>query len=234
MRRYGILIVAVLVAAVCGRLGFWQLARLDDRKTQNSAREARLALDRVQLDGEALLDSTHAFRRASARGSFDFVREVVVVGRSLRGVPGVYLVTPLRLPDGSGLLVERGWVPSPDGRSVDLPSYREPRDAMVHGILLHIPPDDWIATPTEATWPRYLRRADPEALAVLYPYPLHGVVLRRSVEPDAMPAGLRQIPGPELSSGPHLSYAIQWFAFGAIALIGSVTLVVRENRPPSY
>jgi len=40
--------------------------------------------------------------------------------------------------------------------------------------------------------------------------------------------GLTPIPLPELDEGPHLSYAIQWFTFSALAVIGWV-LVVRKT-----
>ena len=35
-------------------------------------------------------------------------------------------------------------------------------------------------------------------------------------------------PLPEPTDGPHLSYAIQWFAFATIAAIGYVVLLRRE------
>ena len=39
-------------------------------------------------------------------------------------------------------------------------------------------------------------------------------------------------PLPELSEGPHLSYAIQWFTFAVIAVAGFVVLALREGRDP--
>jgi cytochrome oxidase assembly protein ShyY1 len=38
------------------------------------------------------------------------------------------------------------------------------------------------------------------------------------------------VPLPELSEGPHLSYAIQWFSFAVVALVGSAILVRRDRR----
>jgi cytochrome oxidase assembly protein ShyY1 len=35
---------------------------------------------------------------------------------------------------------------------------------------------------------------------------------------------------PPLDEGPHLSYAIQWFAFAAIALIGAGAVAIRRER----
>ena len=41
------------------------------------------------------------------------------------------------------------------------------------------------------------------------------------------------IPPEELSEGPHLSYAIQWFTFATIAVVGAVVLLRRERRGPT-
>jgi hypothetical protein len=38
------------------------------------------------------------------------------------------------------------------------------------------------------------------------------------------------VPLPELSEGPHLSYAIQWFSFACVALIGWGVLIRKEAR----
>jgi cytochrome oxidase assembly protein ShyY1 len=47
----------------------------------------------------------------------------------------------------------------------------------------------------------------------------------------AQPNGLpRPAPLPELTEGPHLSYALQWFAFATIAIVGLVVLVRRDLR----
>jgi cytochrome oxidase assembly protein ShyY1 len=39
---------------------------------------------------------------------------------------------------------------------------------------------------------------------------------------------LAPIPLPELGDGPHLSYAVQWFLFAAVAAVGYVLLLRRE------
>jgi surfeit locus 1 family protein len=225
VKRFGLVVVALVAAVVCIRLGIWQLHRLGERRAINSERAERLAIPVVEFDGQGALGAALAFRRAVAEGEFDFARELVVVGRSIRGVPGVHLVTPLRLSDGSALLVERGWVPSPDGRSVDLRSYREPSAARVTGLLLDRGAPNGAPVWSDSAWPRYLRRATPESVRSAYPYPLLDLVLRRAEVNDSLPHGLRLIPLPELSDGPHLSYAVQWFAFATIAVFGSAALL---------
>jgi len=225
--RFAVLVLGVLAAAVCTRLGFWQLDRLGQRRALNVRIAARLAEPPVDLTALATSAGPAGedldYRRIRVAGLFDFEREVIVVARTLRGVPGVHVVTPLLLPDGDAVLVERGWAPSPDSRSVDLAGLREPPDADVTGVLLVSRGGG--ATAAEG-WPVRVRAVDPGSLAPRYPYRLLPLLVRRG---ESAGAPFPPVPLPELTAGPHLSYAVQWFAFGVIALVGSVVLA----RSPS-
>src|SRR5688572_18165973 len=99
MPRYSVFLVSVPVAAVCAGLGVWQLSRLGERRAHN-----------VEM-GAAMAERT-------VTGRFDYGRQVVVVARVIRGSPAVIIVTPLILADSTAVLVERGWLPSPDARTV--------------------------------------------------------------------------------------------------------------------
>src|SRR6185503_12619800 len=78
-------------------------------------------------------------RRVRAAGSYDPAGEVVLRGRADQGRPGVHLVTPLVVPGVSrALLVNRGWVPSPDAATVDPRAWAEPGARTVEGILMEI------------------------------------------------------------------------------------------------
>jgi surfeit locus 1 family protein len=139
-----------------------------------------------------------------ARGVYDFSAERTWPGRSFDGTPGVALITPLRLGDGSAVLVDRGWVPSPDAFHVDHGLYREPDTAQVTGLAL-IPP-------------RGRGDVTPEGF-------LPFVV---QVDMPGPPGGLpRRWPPPAFDNGPHLSYAVQWFSFALIALVGTAALIRR-------
>ncbi len=224
VRPLTVLVVALITAAVCIRLGIWQLDRLEQRRTRNALLEERRAMPPVELGRYPVHDSLR-FRRAEARGTFDFQRQIVVMARSQSGVPGVNVVTPLLLDDASAVLVERGWVPSPDARSVDLEALAEPDTSWVVGLLIAVEePSD----PGDG-WPLYVRYANPPALQARYPYALVPFVLRRLEKAAAAPLGLREIPILQLTNGPHLSYAVQWFSFAVIAIVGSL-LFVRSSR----
>ncbi|MFN2571445.1 MAG: SURF1 family protein [Gemmatimonadales bacterium] len=198
-------LAAILVAAGCVRLGIWQLDRLAQRKGRNAVLAARLALPPLELRRGVTADSARQ-RRVLARGVYDFGAERSWPGRSFEGTPGVALITPLRLADGAAVLVDRGWVPSPDAFHVDHAAYREPDTASVTGIAL-VPP-------------RGRGDVDPSGL-------LPVVVQLTSASP---PAGLpRRWPLPAFDNGPHLSYAIQWFSFAVIALVGTFVMI-RKDR----
>src|SRR2546422_1051372 len=137
--------------------------------------------------------------------------------RTYEGVPGVALVTPLRLADGSAVFVDRGWAPSPDAAHVDEQAYQEPDTADVLGLGFPAP--------------RGRGDVDPARLEDSLPYPVLPFILQQfpqlpssTVLYRPLPPGLMRWPAPALDDGPHLSYAIQWFSFAVIILGGSVAL----------
>ena len=63
-------------------------------------------------------------------------RARAVTSRARNGSPGVNLVTPMRVAGSDTLvLVNRGWVYSPDGASVRVEDWREPDTATVTGYV---------------------------------------------------------------------------------------------------
>ena len=200
-------VVAILVATVCVLLGRWQLNRLTQRRARNSVLATRLALPPLTVRRDIGADSARQ-RRVVAHGVYDFSAERAWPGRSFQGTPGVALITPLRLADGSVVLVDRGWVPSPDAFHVDHALYREPDTATVTGIAL-IPPRG---------------RGDVD-LAGFLPF----VIQLETPEPPPNRGLPRRWPPPAFDDGPHLSYAIQWFSFALIALVGTAVLI-RKGR----
>ena len=218
MRRYGIVILGAAAAAVCIRLGFWQGSRLRQRMTP---------LDLARVTGAA--DSL-GYRAATVRGTFDFARQIVVTNRVGDEVTAGYIVTPLRYAGGA-VLVERGWTPSADGYRAPLEALGEPDTATVTGILIEEPRG---AGPDSTGWPLHVRRDDPTTLAERLPYPAFPLVLRRTHPARALPNGLLRVAAPVLDNGPHLSYAIQWFSFAAIAIVGPLILLWNERRKRAY
>ncbi|HSJ75039.1 MAG TPA: SURF1 family protein, partial [Gemmatimonadales bacterium] len=205
----------LLVAAVCARLGIWQVHRLRERRAANTLAQAGRAAPAVQVDSFGL-DSSLINRRVVVRGKYDHDHDVVLRGRGYSGVPGVEIVSPLLQQSGMAVLVNRGFVPTPDAVTVDRSTVEEPGPVTVQGIAL--PFDSAGGAPlrrgNDTTWARLDRRA----ISQWVPYRIEPLYVRQM--PDStLPRFPRRLDPPPLDDGPHLSYAMQWFAFSIIALV---------------
>lgn len=216
-------VLAVALAALFVRLGFWQLDRLEQRRAVNRRVEAQFALPPVPIES---VHGDTSFRRAFVTGAADLDREVLHVGRSRNGSPGVHILTPMRRPGSdTAVLVNRGWVYAPDAATTDPSRWREDRDSW-SGFVMPLSADSARGTPPTG---RRVRALNAEALQPLFPYPIAPVIL--VAEDSASPDAPVRLARPALDDGPHLSYAIQWFCFAAIALVGSAIVVRRMTQP---
>jgi len=80
---------------------------------------------------------------------------------------------------------------------------------------------------------RLLTVTEPDAATIApeLPAPVLPLVAQLQTQDPSQAGDLpRVVPPPELSEGPHFSYAIQWFTFATIALVGYGLLVRREVK----
>jgi surfeit locus 1 family protein len=219
--------IAVGFAALCISLGFWQLRRLAERKRQNTFLLSRRVAPPVDLD-QLPPDTTLAhFRRVHVAGAPDYSHEIILTLRGRDGSPGVNILTPLRrLNNDTAVLLNRGWVYAPDGITVDTKKWREADTIRGEGFVEVFPTKGPFDAPNPAR-PRSFRRLDRQALVKIFPYPIanyYVVMTDSSSRPDVPP---RVEPAP-LDEGPHRSYAIQWFSFATISIIGLVIFLRRS------
>lgn len=212
--------LAVALGAMFVRLGFWQLDRRTERRAANAVIAARLAQPEVAYT-TLRLDSAAVYRRAVVRGVPDTAWEFWISGRSRNGSPGVHIMTPVRVPrTDTAVLVNRGWVYAPDAATADLAAWRERRQEF-HGFVMQLS----ATTAAPGVKGRALRRLSSNGARHMLPYPVH---TRYLVSQDSAARGSpARLPLPALDDGPHLSYAIQWFCFAAIALGGAAIVGLR-------
>ncbi len=226
--------------AMCVRLGFWQLDRLEGRRARNAVAQAGMRQAPRPVDSALVAEMRRdpdrlAYRRVVARGRYLPAAEIVLRGRVEGGRPGVHLATPLLLEEGSVLLVNRGWVPAADAVT---PAERPAPPAgtvAVEGILQEVPiTQDRGGRSISARGDTAYRRLDRgEAKArlgrrVLPMYlQLQGDTARAA---RSLPVA---VPPPPLDEGPHLGYAIQWFSFALIGVVGLFVLLRRRGAAPS-
>jgi cytochrome oxidase assembly protein ShyY1 len=228
-RRIWIVALAAVVAVTCVALGLWQLRRLEDRRARNAAIERGLDADPILLTtavGRGEPPPPYSAVRASGR--FDPAHEVLVYGRALDGEPGHWVVTPLVFDDGSGVLVVRGWVPF-RYQSAPVDDAAPPEgEFTIRGFSL---PDEGGSGVPDAAG--VTGRLGVRAIRSTLPYPVHPSPIQLTAQAVPQPGELPvPIGPPELSEGPHLSYAIQWFSFAAIAIGGAAVLLRRDRRDP--
>jgi len=232
-------LLVLLAAAVMVRLGVWQLARLEQRRAFNARVLAQINQPPLILQGEALDMDLPAmeYRAVVVRGTYDFAHQVALRNQVWDNQPGVRLLTPLHI-EGSQryVLVDRGWVPMVDSTVLDWSPYDEPGVVEVQGVIRagRSKPDfghraDPVPAPGQAPL-RLWFFANVEAMAAQMPYPLLPVYIQQA--PEANHSGLpyRSLPQLDLSEGPHQSYAIQWFSFAVVLLLGYPLFVYRQER----
>jgi cytochrome oxidase assembly protein ShyY1 len=228
--RWTLLVVFVaFLGTVFVNLGDWQLDRLRQRKERNAAtiaNESAPIRPADQIFTRPITDADE-WQRVEARGTFDANHQFVVRYRDNGNANGYEVVTPLRMATGT-LLVDRGFVATPRGTQIPAAAPAPPSGDVV--VLGHVRRNEQgrrsAITPVDGQ----MRLINSDAIATTLPYPvLNGYVSALSVEPPQI-GDLQPIPVPELSEGPHLSYAVQWFVFTAFAVAGIVVFVRSDLR----
>jgi surfeit locus 1 family protein len=226
LRKWILAVLAVSFAALSISLGFWQLRRLSARRASNALLVARRGAAEIPVDSLPADTSIAHFRRVRLRGEYDYANELILTLRGRDGSPGVNIITPVRRPGtDTAVLVNRGWVYAPDGITIDEAKWREGDSVDANGFVETFPTQGPFDPPNPAR-PRSMRRLNRPALAQLFPYPLanYYVVVTDSARMPTAPPRVEPAP---LDEGPHRNYAIQWFSFAAISIIGMVIFLRR-------
>lgn len=228
----------VLIALVFARLGIWQLDRLAQRRAINTAIQSRMAEPPAALTPELAQASGQEYRRVALRGTYDASQELVLRNRTLEGAPGVHVLTPLRYagPDGAPLavLVDRGWLPLSQSGAEQRQAYAAPAgEVQLLGQIRRSQedfggPDDPPFTAERLRLDAWFH-VDIPRIGQQTGYPLLPVFVEQLPAPGD-PALPKPDPLADLGEGPHLGYAIQWFAFALIALVGYGAFSYQQAR----
>lgn len=218
-----VFVVALAVTFV--NLGRWQLDRLDQRRERNDTVAQHEAAPVQPFDKVFTHEITEAdqWQKVQVRGTFDAGRQLLVRYRSNAGDTGWEVVTPLRLESGDAVLVDRGFVRRRGDE--DFPAVLPEPPAGAVTVVGHVRRNE--QGPRNAVVPAQgaVRLINSEAIAEGLPYRLaNGYIGLLTVEP-AQSGGFVAVQPPDLTEGPHLSYALQWFSFAVIAGVGMVILI---------
>jgi cytochrome oxidase assembly protein ShyY1 len=224
-------VVVLVLAGVFVQLGRWQLHRLDERHQRNAITRSNIAAAPAGL-GEVLgpdrtVQRENEWRRVVVTGRYDPAHQIVIRYRNVKDRPGFEIVTPLVLTDGTAILVDRGFVPR-DRNNSQVPSgVPDPAsgEVTVTGRLRKSERGESQAvTPVDG----HARLINAHAIAAATGLRLADGYLTADEQVPPPGAGLTGLPLPELDSGPHFFYALQWFFFALLAL-GGLVYFARED-----
>jgi surfeit locus 1 family protein len=169
------------------------------------------------------------FRRAHVTGTPDYDHELIYASRSYKGSPGVNILTPIHVAGrDTAVIVDRGWVYAPDGETVDLAKWHD-RDSVFSGYVEEFPS---VTGAMSADHPGAITHLGYAAVRGALPFPLSPVYVVMLGDSVIAPDRLARLTPPPLDEGPHLNYAIQWFAFAAIALVGAGVVIRQRGKTP--
>lgn len=246
-------LLALTLVALFVNFGFWQLRRLAQRDATNALLETRLdappqpfteIVGHTSLTAPVTNENSAAYRRVSVSGRYDTVNEVLLRSRALDGQPGYHVLTPLRVSEDRALLVDRGWVPfefdnppiteaAPPDVPVQVtgtlqPSQEQPAGGGFFDRLGLVQQD-----PAEGKLDAVFF-VNPARIGRGLPYTLEPIFLELATQTPAQRGQLPvPLPAPEITRGSHLSYALQWFSFALIGVVGYGALLRGTLREPS-
>ena len=207
--RIALTVVAVIAAMALGLVaGKWQWGRYE---TKHAAVAAQAAADGAPVVDLLTLMTTDdpgpgpaAWREVTVTGILEREQVVELRGRSVDSTASLQYLTWLHTACGQTVLINLGWAPRSSATALTLPA----GEVTVAGIVRAFEADN--GKPGTRITPHQMDSIDGEVIQAY-------VMAQSTCAADACVAGLSAVPMPELSLGPHLSYAMQWWLLTVVA-----------------
>jgi cytochrome oxidase assembly protein ShyY1 len=216
-----LLLTVLVLAYACLLLGRWQWHRLEGKKSGNAVIRANEKADPAPVD-QVLRHGVdppddEQYARVSATGTYDASKTVIIRYQTRDGSPGVDVVVPLMTDTGTALLVDRGWMSTPNQGLTDPAQVPAPPVGRVTVT-------GWVrqnagggsAQVVDASARSISSTEIEPAIGV----PTYGGFVQLLTESPRPATPLARPDPPDLSNGPHFFYALQWWFFGILALFG--------------
>ncbi len=210
------------------RLGIWQLDRLEQRRAFNTRVTAQIEQPPLHLAGAALDTALTdmEYRSVVVEGRYDHAQQVTIRNQVWNNQYGVHLLTPLVI-NGSdqAVLVDRGWIPAEDADPSTWGAYDEPGLVQVEGIIRasRATPDfGGIPDPPPVPGEQLLAWNNVNVLRIdkQVSYALLPIYVQQAPDPAWISMPYRDQPELDLTEGPHMGYALQWFTFATVLMVG--------------
>lgn len=220
--------VAVFVAA-----GHWQGRRMQEKEDLRAQLDAASAAAPLELAALPTAADWRAlrYRTVLASGQYDARRQVLVDNRVHDGHAGYHVVTPLSLPDGRAVLVNRGWTPVGASRAAPPAVAPPPGKVTVVGRIA-IPSTAFVelapSPPEGAVW----QNLDPGRFTAATGASVLPVMIEATRAPVPDDGLVRDWPAPDFGVEKHRIYMLQWYALAALAVVLWLVLHSRRRGNP--
>ncbi len=234
--------LAVAAAVVMVLLGNWQLYRYHERSAINDRIDAADTVTPVALTSilaaptrpsaaGAAPGKDLAWTRITVTGSYDPAHEIQARGRTVNGDVGYEIVTPLRLADGSAVLIDRGWVPPGAGGSAIAPPQVPPAPTGPVTVVGQIHLSESRPTSIEHRDGRLdTRRISVPRIAHELPFAVYGAYVLLTAQTPAADPAFSAVPIDHEDSWQNGGYAVQWWLFAGMALFAFGFQARKEAR----
>lgn len=225
---FGLLaLVAALIA-----LGTWQIYRLSWKLDLIARVDARVHAEPVappaRADWGKVTAANDEYRRVTASGTFENDKETLITASTALG-SGYWVLTPLRLADGSAISINRGFVPTDRRDPASRTQSQISGPTTVTGLMRISEPKGMLLRSNDPAADRWYSRdvaaiAEKRGLTNIAPF---------FIDADATPnAGGYPVGGMTVIEFPnnHLVYAITWYVLAAMVAGLLVYIVKTEVR----
>ena len=208
--------IAVIGATIL--LGNWQARRADLRgglqhQAETMAKELPLSIRRG-----ADVTQDLRYRPATVAGEYVASRQIWLDNRMYKGAAGFRILTPLKLDDGSHLLVDRGWIaaaPSAAGRAP--PAADPPPGRVIVTGRLNQPPSKFLELAHADPATRVLQNLDLGEYAKASGLAVAPLILEEA--PGTSDGLVRDWLPPDLGRDKNVSYMWQWYGFATLTAV---------------
>jgi surfeit locus 1 family protein len=238
-RRWLLATILVLFAtAAMTRLGMWQIDRLVQRRAFNARVSSQLAQPTLNLNSYSLNDNLVAmeYREINVSGQYDFEQEIIIRNQVWDGQAGVHLLTPLKITGlAQSIFVDRGWIPLDKYKNNLWADYDERGEVHVSGQIRLSQEEPTFGgrpdiIPARGESMKVWNFVNIEAISMQIAYSVLPIYIQQSPNEAWTKLPYRSQPDLDLTEGPHLGYAGQWFLFATILLIGYPIFVRQEGK----
>ncbi len=223
--RFGIL--ALLFCLFFIRLGFWQLARADE-KEQLLATQHQQATQ-APIDWQSGSVPPTQYQPIHVRGHFMPVT-LLLDNQHYQHQFGYDVLTPLVVEKGKVVLIDRGFVPANSNREM-LPSITTPTGEMEVVGSAYFPSDkNWALGnifDSKQTSLAVIELVDARIVGQFLHKSVYPFIIR--LRPDAAHGFVRDWPVVAMSPSRHFAYAVQWFAMALVILMLYVMLNIKKK-----